>query len=141
MSRLPWYHIITRRLAEPAVITALQVGSYIASGAAGSLVVFGALPYLFAGAVSPWVAFVVGMILGTGSIIGAISCFKGVWWLERVALLLVGLGWILLVPSVVTVNQFPLLVKTFVLLLIVIAVFDIGKRYRRIDWAYLDPTK
>jgi len=141
MSRLPWYHIITRRLAEPAMITALQVGSYIASGAAGALVVFGALPYIFIGAVSPWIAFVIGTVLFLGSTVGAVSCFKGVWWLERVALLLVGLGWVLLVPSVVSVDRLPDLVKTFIVLLIAVAIFDIGKRYRRIDWAYLDPTK
>lgn len=141
MSRLPWYHIITRRLAEPAMITALQVGSYLASGAAGALVVLGALPYIFIGAVSPWVAFVVGLIQLIGSAIGAVSCYKGVWWLERVALLLVGLGWILMVPSVIAVDDLPDLVKTFIILLIAVAIFDIGKRYRRIDWAYLDPTK
>lgn len=139
MARVPWYHIITRRLAEPAVITALQIGSYLAFGLVGSLVIFGSLPYISLSMVAPWVALFVGVVLALGAVIGAVSCLKGVWWLERVALLLSALGWLLLVPSVMTATDG--LLRTFILLLVSIAVFDICKRYRRIDWAYLDPTK
>lgn len=141
MSRLPWYHIITRRLAEPAIITALQIATYVMTGSAGGLVMLGALPFLFIHAVSPITAFIVGAILLLGSILGTISCLKGVWWLERIALLLTGLGWILIIPSVLSVDSLNDTAKTFIVMLTAIAIFDNFKRYRRIDWAYLDPTK
>ncbi|WNM72807.1 membrane protein [Arthrobacter phage RedFox] len=140
MARVPWYSLITERLAEPRWITLLQVLSYIVAAAAGSLVVAGAFPYLFRGVLSPVITAGVGLILGVGALIGVGACWGGVWWLERVALLLVGLGWVLLVPSVVSVHMWWL-VKLFILLLLAGLLLDVCKRYRRIDWAYLDPTK
>ncbi|AYN56837.1 hypothetical protein PBI_ANDREW_21 [Arthrobacter phage Andrew] len=140
MGRVPWYSVITARLAEPAVITGLQVLSYLLATAAGTLVVVGAFPYVFRGILSPVIAAAVGVVLAGGGLIGVVSCWRGVWWLERVALLLVGLGWLLLVPSVVAVHLWWM-VKVFILLLLGVALLDVGKRYRRIDWAYLDPTK
>ncbi|QGZ16913.1 hypothetical protein SEA_LITTLETOKYO_21 [Arthrobacter phage LittleTokyo] len=140
MSGGMWFRMITARLAEPSIITGLQVCSYLATGSAGVLVCAGAFPYLFWGVLSPLVAFAVGLVLAVGGAIGLVACVRGVWWLERVALLLVGLGWVLLVPSVVSVNL-SLMVKVFILLLLAVAVFDVCKRYRRIDWAYLDPTR
>ncbi|WPM94270.1 membrane protein [Arthrobacter phage Marchesin] len=140
MGRLPWHQLILGRLAEPRYITALQIVTYAAAVAAGALVVFAAFPFLFIGVLSPVVAVSVGLVLGIGGVIGVVACWRGVWWLERVALLMVALGWVLLVPSVLSAGLHPL-VRTFILLLVVVAVVDCCKRYRRIDWAYLDPTK
>lgn len=140
MSRLPWHQMILGHLAEPRYITAFQIVSYCAAAAAGALVVFAAFPYLFVGVLSPLMAFAVGVVLAGGGVVGVVSCWRGVWWLERVALLLTGLGWALLVPSVLAAHLHPL-VRAFIILLIGVAVVDCGKRYRRIDWAYLDPTK
>lgn len=134
-----WGRMITARLAEPAVITGLQIVSHFLAAAAGGLVVVGAFPYLFRG-ISPLVAFAVGVVLVVGGMIGVGSCWRGVWWLERVALLLVGLGWLLLVPSVVAVSL-HIMLKLFIFIMLGVALLDVGKRYRRIDWAYLDPTK
>lgn len=136
---VPWFTLIIQRLAEPAVITALQIGSHLATAAAGGLVMFGAFPYLFRG-ISPLVAFSVGLVLMVGGLLGVAACWRGVWWLERVALVLVGLGWLLLVPSVLAVHL-HVMFKAFIFIMLAVALFDVGKRYRRIDWAYLDPTK
>ena len=140
MARVPWYRVIVGHLAEPRWITGLQMLSYLLAGAAGALVIVGALPFLFWGVLPPWGAFLVGLVLAIGGAIGIASCLRGVWWLERIALQMVGLGWVLLVPSVLSVHLWPL-VKAFILLLLAIAVIDCAKRYRRIDWAYLYPTK
>ncbi|QOI67666.1 membrane protein [Arthrobacter phage Orcanus] len=140
MARLPWYSMIMGRIAEPSAITALQILSHFTAASAGGLVIMGAFPYLFRGIISPVMAFGVGLILAVGGAIGVASCWRGVWWLERVALMLVGLGWVLLVPSVLAIHLTGL-VKSFLLLMLAVAVFDVAKRYRRIDWAYLDPTK
>lgn len=137
---MPWYAVITERLAEPRYITGLQMLTYLLAAAAGTLVIVGAFPYVFHAMLSPAIAAAVGAILASGGLVGLVSCWRGVWWLERVALLLVGLGWLLLVPSVVAVHMWWM-VKLFILLLLGVALIDVGKRYRRIDWAYLDPTK
>ncbi|QOP64919.1 hypothetical protein SEA_BRYNNIE_21 [Arthrobacter phage Brynnie] len=140
MAGLPWGRMITARLAEPSMITGLQVLSHFTAAAAGGLVILGAFPYLFRGILPPFMAAGVGAVLAIGGLIGVVSCWRGTWWLERVALMLVGLGWILLIPSVVEVGV-PGVIRLFMLLLLAGLVFDVAKRYRRIDWAYLDPTK
>ncbi|QGH74508.1 membrane protein [Arthrobacter phage Kuleana] len=139
MSGWVWFRVITARLAEPAAITALQIGSHFLAACAGALVILGAFPYLFSG-ISPAVAFCVGLVLMAGGVLGVGACYRGVWWVERVALVLVGLGWLLLVPSVVAVDL-HVMFKAFIFIMLAVALFDVGKRYRRIDWAYLDPTK
>ena len=140
MGRVPWYSVIVGHLAEPRWITGLQIVSHALAAAAGVLVVVGAFPFLFYGVLPPWGAVLVGLVLAVGGSLGVVSCMRGTWWLERVALMLVGLGWVLLVPSVLAVHLWPL-VKAFMLFLLAVAVIDCAKRYRRIDWAYLDPTK
>ncbi|MHA7292631.1 hypothetical protein [Arthrobacter sp. HLT1-21] len=120
-------------------MTAVQILTFLAASAAGVTAVLGGFPYFLQMAIGQ-LAVGVGAILAIGGLIGAASCLRGIWWLERVALLLVGLGWALFVPSLMYVPlRMPL--KVFLLLLVFIALFDIFKRYRRIDWAYLDPTK
>lgn len=135
----PWERLITARLSEPAAITALQICSHLLAAFAGGMAIVGAFPYLLRG-LPPVMTFGVGLILAAGGLGGAWACLRGVWWVERIALMLVGLGWLLIVPSVVWL-RLPGLVKLFILLLLAVAVFDVCKRYRRIDWAYLDPTK
>ncbi|WP_104116974.1 hypothetical protein [Arthrobacter sp. B1805] len=120
-------------------MTAAQVGTFLFAAAAGIVAVAGGFPFLLTEALGP-VAILVGGILGVGGAIGAFACLRGLWWLERIALLLVGLGWALLVPSLLYVPLRALL-RGFFLILVAIALLDIYKRYRRIDWAYLDPTK
>lgn len=136
----PKYPAIVRHLEEPSWITGFQLVSHALACAAGILVVAGAFPFLFWGVLSPWGSALVGLVLAVGGALGVGACIGGTWWLERVALLLVALGWVLLVPSVLAVDMWPL-VKAFILLLLAVAVIDVCKRYRRIDWAYLDPTK
>lgn len=140
MAGLPWGRMITARLAEPSMITGLQVLSHFVAASAGGLVILGAFPYLFRGILSPVMAFTVGLVLAGGGLIGVVACWRGTWWLERVALMLVGLGWVMLAPSVFAIHL-TALVKGFLLLMLAVAVLDVAKRYRRIDWAYLDPTK
>jgi len=130
---------VVLKLSEPAAITALQIFSHLLAAAAGVLVVFGAFPYLLQD-LRPVLAFAVGLILFVGGVGGAVACLRGLWLVERPALLLVGLGWVLMVPSVCFVHL-PGMVKVFILALLAVAVFDVAKRYRRIDWAYLDPSK
>lgn len=135
-----WRSRIWGRLEEPAAITAAQIVVYLVAFAAGLVAIAGGFPYLLGWYLEAWVTACVGLVLATGGVLGAVACKGGVWWLERIALLLVGLGWVLVLPSLAWVRLSPT-VKFFILLLLITAVLDVYKRYRRIDWAYLDPSK
>jgi uncharacterized membrane protein YhhN len=67
----------------------------------------------------------------------------GNWWLERVALLITGLGWVLLLPATLTFALQGRGTGTIwiIVALIFTAIGDVFKRYQRIRWAYLDPAK
>jgi hypothetical protein len=127
---------------EPAAINAAQVVAYLTAGAAGLLAALGGVPTLLTGTIGPVMSVAVGSVLVLGGVIGAAAVLSGHWWLERVALLIVGLGWVMLLPAALA---FAVSGKSsavwLIVALVVTALSDIFKRFRRIDWAYLDPTK
>jgi hypothetical protein len=128
---------------EPAIINAAQVITNTLAAAAGLLAAIGASPNLITGQIGPILAVGVGAILIFGGVLGAITVLLGMWWLERVALLIVGLGWVCLLPATLTFAFQGRGTGTIwiIVALIFAAIGDVFKRYRRIDWAYLDPTK
>jgi hypothetical protein len=104
------------------------------------MVVIVGSPLLLEGELGAWLTAGVASMLVIGGTVGAIACWRGVWWLERVTLMLCGLGWGLLYPSMIYGDLHPL-VRLLILTMLALAIFDVVKRYRRIDWAYLDPSK
>jgi hypothetical protein len=128
---------------EPAVINAAQiVGNLLAAGC-GLMAALGGFPTIVTGQIGPVLSVGVGSVLLFGGLLGAVTVAIGMWWLERVALLIVGLGWFLLLPATLS---FAMAGRStggiwLVAALLVAALCDVFKRYRRIDWAYLDPTR
>jgi hypothetical protein len=127
---------------EPAVINGAQVATNIAAAAAGLLAALGGSPTLITGQIGPVLSVAVGGVLLLGGTLGAVTVLIGNWWLERVALLVVGLGWVLLLPASL---GFAMSGRSSGVWLVVALIFaalgDVFKRYRRIDWAYLDPAR
>jgi hypothetical protein len=127
---------------EPAVINAAQVATNVAAAGAGLLAAVGGSPTLITGQIGPVLSVGVGGVLLLGGILGTVTVLLGNWWLERVALLVVGLGWVLLLPASLA---FALSGRSSGVWLVVALIFaalgDVFKRYRRIDWAYLDPAR
>lgn len=128
---------------EPAILNAAQVVGNLAAAVAGTLAAVGGMPLLVTGTIGPVMAVGVGSVLLIGGTIGAVAVLAGAWWLERVALLIVGLGWVMMLPASFAyalsgraTGQVWLIVA-----LILTALGDVFKRYRRIDWAYLDPAR
>lgn len=123
-------------------MNAAQVVTNVAAAGAGLLAAVGGSPTLITGQIGPVLAVAVGTVLVVGGVLGTVTVLLGNWWLERVALLIVGLGWVLLLPASLT---FALTAKSPGVWLVVALVFaalgDVFKRYRRIDWAYLDPAR
>lgn len=131
-------------LRDPAQINIAQIiGNLVAAGA-GALAALGGIPGLVTGTIGPVLAVGVGSVLVVGGIIGTVTVLFGLWWLERVSLLIMGLGWALLLPACLTVTMSGRPNTSgvwLVVALIVTALCDIFKRYKRIGWAYMDPTR
>jgi hypothetical protein len=127
---------------EPAAINAAQVLAYVTAGAAGLLAALGGVPTLLTGTIGPIMSVFVGGVLVVGGAVGAFAVLAGHWWLERVALLILALGWVMVLPASLA---FALSGRSsavwLVVALVIMTLSDIFKRFRRIDWAYLDPTK
>lgn len=126
---------------EPHVINIAQVAGNLAAAAAGAMAAIGGFPVLVTGTIGPILAVGVGSVLVLGGVLGAVTVLRGMWWLERVALLIMGLGWVLLLPACLTVALKGSSGVWLVIALIATAVSDVVKRYKRIDWAYLDPAR
>jgi hypothetical protein len=130
-------------ISEPRGINVAQIILYAVGAAAGLAAVIGSLSPLFTSTtVGPWVIIVSGSFLTAGGILGTIGVVAGMWWLECVALVSCGVGWGVLVPAAtyyaVTTHNSAIWI---VIALLVAVLCDVYKRYRRIDWAYLDPTR
>jgi hypothetical protein len=129
-------------LHEPAAINAAQFLANLAAAGSGALAAAGGLPTLVTAQVGPLMAVLVGSILLVGGTLGALAVLSGTWWLERISLLIVAVGWIALLPAVLSrAGSGGTSAIWLVVALLAVALADIFKRYRRIDWAYLDPTR
>lgn len=128
---------------EPAAINAAQFLANVAAAVSGLLAVLGGMPNLLTSQIGPVMAVLVGSILLLGGSLGALAVATGAWWLERIALLIVAVGWVTVLPAAISFATTPRATGAIwlVVALLVVALADIFKRYRRIDWAYLDPTR
>jgi hypothetical protein len=127
---------------EPQAITVAQVITNVAAASAGCLAAIGAGPQFLTGQVGPVLSVIVGLTLVFGGVLGSVTVLFGNWWLERVGLLILALGWAMLLPAcigAVLSNRSPGI--WLVIALIFAALGDVYKRYQRIQWAYLDPAK
>jgi hypothetical protein len=136
--------LLSRWVREPAFINALQILGYAIAATAGLLAAMGGLPTIVTGQIGPTLAVIVGIILVIGGLTGAWSVITGMWWLERAALWITGVGYVtLLVPTLFFAFTRTTTTSTIWLIvaLEVAAIIDNAKRYRRIDWAYLNPAR
>jgi hypothetical protein len=131
------------KFKEPAVINGAQIVGNMAAAVSGLLAAIGASPTIITGQIGPVLAVGVGAILLVGGVLGTVTVLLGNWWLERVALLITGLGWVLLLPATLTFALQGRGTGTIwiIVALIFTAIGDVFKRYQRIRWAYLDPAK
>jgi hypothetical protein len=134
---------LTNILHEPAAINAAQFLANVAAAGSGLLAMMGGMPNVLTAQIGPVLAVLVGSILLIGGTLGALAVLTGAWWLERISLLIVAVGWVSLLPAAISFANRPQSTGTIWLIvaLLFVALSDIFKRYRRIDWAYLDPTR
>lgn len=136
-------HQAMKLIREPRAINIAQVIQYAIAAGAGLMAALGvASPQFMAATIGPVVITAVGCTLMLGGVLGAVSVITGLWWLERIALIVVFVGFLMLLPPAVFYaisGRSPAI--WLVMALVVWALCDVFKRYRRIDWAYLDPAK
>jgi hypothetical protein len=127
---------------EPRAINAAQVVTNFIAAAAGFMAASGNLSIIVTGQIGPMLSVIVGTILVIGGLMGAGAVLFGNWWLERVALMVTGLGWLLLLPASLSfaLSGRPTTAAIWLIVALIFAALgDVFKRYLRIQWAYLDP--
>jgi hypothetical protein len=130
-------------ISEPRGINVAQVILYGIAAVAGFAATLGALtPTFTSSTVGPWIIVTVGCFLAAGGTTGVVAVIAGMWWLECVSLILTGVGWAMLLPPAL---YFAFTTHNSAIWLVIAllggVLCDAYKRYRRIDWAYLDPTR
>lgn len=136
--------LISRVVREPAFINALQIIGYAIAATAGLLAALGGLPSIVTGQIGPTLAVTVGAVLVVGGLVGAWAVISGAWWLERLALWVTGIGYVALAVPTLFFAFTPGRANSTIWLIVALeaaAIIDNMKRYRRIDWAYLDPAR
>jgi hypothetical protein len=129
---------------EPAFINALQALGYLLAVVCGLLAALGGIPTIITFQLGAVLSVIVGSMLVFGGSLGFFAVFKGLWWVERVVLWIIGLGYVaLILPTLEYAIQGKASNSTIWLIaaLEFASLIDCVKRYRRIDWAYLDPAK
>ena len=130
---------------EPAFINLLQVVGYAIAVLCGLLAALGGLPNIITHQLGAVLSIIVGALLALGGTIGAFSVYRGIWGLERIAIWITCIGYVALLVPTLAFAVIPGKAVTSTIWLIVAlevaAIIDSMKRYRRIDWAYLDPSK
>jgi uncharacterized membrane protein YhfC len=132
---------LQRWIHEPWAINTAQIVGYFMAGVAGGLAALGAIPTILTANIGSVLSVAVGVTLLIGGIIGSAAVLSGHWWLERVALSICAVGWFALLPVSVYYALTGRSTVWLIVALVIVALCDIFKRYRRIDWAYLNPAK
>lgn len=128
---------------DPAFINFVQFVMYTMVAFCGLLAASGSLGTIMAMQIGDTMSLFVGGLLIIAGTIGACAVFTAHWWLERIGIRIFWLGLFLLM--VVTLGYAFTAAKSPTIWLIfaleILALGDAIKRYRRIDWAYLNPAK
>lgn len=126
-------------LHEPRAVTALVMTSYLIVFIVGLSALTS--PPLSIASELGWVTRLWATSLLAGGAIGLIAAPRGIWWLERTALIATGTGAIIYLATILQLhfiqdgNRIPQ--AGFVAL----AVIACATRWARIRWSSLDPTK
>ena len=92
-------HQAMKLIREPRAINFAQFLAYTITAATGVLAALGGVPSVINGTIGPVLAVIVGTLLAFGGAVGAFAVATGHWWLERIALMITGLGWVTLLPA------------------------------------------
>lgn len=134
---MPTRRIITiwQTLEEPRAVTAITVLVYGIAATVGTLLALNASWGAFD---DPWTQISAVVLLIVGGIVGVPTCWRGVWWAERIATLAIGGGVLVVAGSILerAPGLWPL-----VALFTALATGFLATRYIRVRLAPFAPGK
>lgn len=84
-------YFVYAKIAEPRIFRLLQFGIYLCLGYAG-WDIYWHTPHSLIDSIGDGHVNLIGVFLAVGSAIGALTVLPGIWFLERVGVILVGVG-------------------------------------------------
>ena len=97
---LKHFYFVYAKIAEPRIFRLLQFGIYLCLLYAGHDIYWNT-PHSLVDSVGDGHVNMIGIFLATGSTIGALTVLPGIWFLERVGVILVGAGLIMYLVVVI----------------------------------------
>jgi hypothetical protein len=85
--RVSIYEALFLKIAEPRIIRIMLFFVYLFCFWAGILVISNR-PEIFLEIIGPDLVFIFGVLITLGSLLGGIAILPGIWWLERVGIIL-----------------------------------------------------
>lgn len=110
---LPFAYALYMKIAEPRTIRILQFIIYGCLLYTGIGVLFYP-PGSYSRVVSDGWIVAIGLFVTVGAIVGASAVLPGIWWLERVGVLLLGTGISMYVVVAIILGQSPLGIAVFI---------------------------
>lgn len=129
-------------LHQPRSITAFHMLAYLVVGLGGVTALLNP-PNSIQGELGPFLAYAWALGLTFGGLLGLISVPRGLWWIERPALIILGTGAVFYLITVLALqlsstqggNRYPQAA------ILIYVLCHIAIRWLRIRYAALDPTK
>lgn len=136
-AEMNWIHRVWHRIQEPRFITLFQTAVYLAMAVAGitSLV---DPPPLVSGTLGPALTAWWGWLATLGGISGFIVCPYGIWWMEKVSIMLSGGGFAVYWFVIADLNSDYM---TEQLMMVTMLILFFAARYARIRKSAYDPEK
>lgn len=114
---VPWLHNLVLRIAEPRIIRVIQFIIYALMTYTG-FGLFISSPASYERIVDVFWVYVLATAVTSGALIGALSVLPGIWWLERVGILLLSTGLGIYIVIATMLGQSPLGIAVFVAFLL-----------------------
>lgn len=107
IERIPPVHWLYMRIAEPRVVRLLYFGIYLMMLLPGLLLILSP-PHNIKDVVGLTSLYVLATFLLIGGLFGAVSVLPGVWWLERVGIILICTAIAMYVVTVIALHASPI---------------------------------
>lgn len=133
--QIPWVHFVFMKIAEPRVIRMMHFGIYICMMIAGIGVIV-RRPDHFESVVGITLLFIFGIFVALGALISAVAVLPGVWWLERVGIIMLTTGMGMYVVIICALGTTPVGVAVAIALTL-----TFGQRWVEIKGAQLAPRE
>lgn len=104
IQRVPPVHWLYMKIAEPRVVRLLYFGIYLMMILPGVLLILSP-PHTIKDVVGYTYMYALAGFLIVGGLFGAVSVLPGVWWLERVGIILIGTALAIYVVIVITLHS------------------------------------